>query len=408
MTPDINPQRCVATDYGRPRCIGLREQRPCVGQEAGTIGSEANSARPAYQQLGAQALFKTLDSPRDGLLAQIEPLRGVTEVMMIGDHHECAHLRQIEIHCSPCTRYAAATNVGCGWRRKKCWTAAASAPLSRGMRVALPADFSGPQVTAVLEHYLRWLDNPADPLVTRTIRRLDFDYSQFDSLRVGRFVVGARSRLMDRWTGQFLAANPSAIALDLGAGIDRRMARVGLGPGHHWYDVDFPGVAHVAGQLYEESPQHSVIATDVTELDWLAEIPAGRPAAVIADGLFNLLAEADVRRLLCRIAEHFPRGEIYFNITGSVVRRQRDRRPVPLFAEYGIAEKWFVDDPIEVESFDARLHLVEQQGQIAAPFVRSNPLYYRMLCAVLRSVPGLGASGSVLRFRFGEDRQTDE
>lgn len=53
--------------------------------------------------------------------------------------------------------------------------------------------FSGVQMTALFELYLRWLDDPREPL------------------RMGRFVVGARSRLMDEWTAQFLSANPDAV-----------------------------------------------------------------------------------------------------------------------------------------------------------------------------------------------------
>ncbi|MEU6408941.1 hypothetical protein [Microbispora sp. NPDC046933] len=112
-------------------------------------------------------------------------------------------------------------------------------------------------------------------------------------------------------------------------------------------------------RLYSARPGHTTVGASVTEPGWLDSVPRDRLAIVVADGLLNFLPEHDVRRILSQIVERFPSGEICFNITSPVVRKQREKRPIPLFTKFGIAEQWFPDDPRHVEGFHRRLRLAE-------------------------------------------------
>jgi methyltransferase (TIGR00027 family) len=275
-----------------------------------------------------------------------------------------------------------------------------------GTVTKLPAGFTGVRVTALLELYLRWLDSKdrrpilGDRWAGQVVRRLDFDFAQFSSLGIGRFAVGVRSRLMDKWTAEFLAANPDAIVVDLGCGFDSRVFRVDPPPGHHWYDVDFPDIVAITERLYPDRAEHTTVGVSVLDPDWLARIPGDRPVIVVADGLFGFLTGAEVRRVFQQIVDHFPRGEIVFNIVSSLVKNQRERRPVPLFTKFGITENWVLDDMRGAEEFDHRLHYVDGQSQVEAPLLAHAPLYYRALCALIRTVPAWRNSGWILRYRF--------
>ncbi|HEY8454918.1 MAG TPA: class I SAM-dependent methyltransferase [Actinopolymorphaceae bacterium] len=267
-------------------------------------------------------------------------------------------------------------------------------------------EFTGVRVTALLELYLRSLDAEGshpilgDKWASDVMQRLDFDFTEFKSLAIGRFAVGVRSRVMDEWVTECLSKNPDAIVVDLGSGFDSRVFRVDPPAGHFWYDVDFPDIVQLADLLYPERAEHTRIGASVLDPDWVARIPNDRPVIVVADGLFGFLDEAEVRRVFRRIVDYFPHGEIAFNIVSSLVRKQRERRPVPLFQKYGVVEKWTLDDPRGVEDFDDRLHFVDGQIQVAAPLLKHAPLYYRMLCAAIRMVPSWKNSGWILRYRF--------
>lgn len=270
----------------------------------------------------------------------------------------------------------------------------------------IPVDFTGVRVTALLELYLRWLDSRdrhpilGDEWARQAIDRLDFDFDQFSSLGIGRFAVGVRSRMMDDWVRDFLGRTPGAVVLDIGCGFDSRVRRVDPAEGHHWYDVDFPDIIEIAGRLYPPRPGHTAVGASVTEPGWLDSVPRDRPAIVVADGLLNFLPEPDVRRILAQIVEHFPSGEIVFNITSPVVRKQREKRPVPAFVKFGISEQWFPGDPRDVEGYHPRLHLAEVGSPGDGSLLSRSPLYYRLLVALIGLVPAWRNAGWILRYRF--------
>lgn len=270
----------------------------------------------------------------------------------------------------------------------------------------IPVDFTGVRVTALVELYLRWLDSKerypilGDPWADRLVRRLDFDFSQLKSMAVGRFAVGVRSHIMDEWIAEYLSDHPGALILDLGCGFDSRVFRVDPPAGHHWYDVDFPDVIEIRNQLYPARPEHTTIGRSVLDPDWLSQIPGDRPAVVVADGLFGFLTEDEVRQVFRQIVNHFPEGEFVFNTYPSGTKKRTDRRPGPVFGKYGISIGWTLDDPRAVESFDDRLHYVDERSQLDPALLVHAPLYYRTLCAVIRAIPAWRRGTGVLRYRF--------
>jgi O-methyltransferase involved in polyketide biosynthesis len=161
-----------------------------------------------------------------------------------------------------------------------------------------------------------------------------------------------------------------------------------------------PHVIEVANRLYPTRPGHTTVGALVTEPGWLATIPGDRPVIVVADGLLNLLPEHNVRQIFTDIADHLRGGQITFNITSTVVKRQREKRPVPLFKEFGIVEQWWLNDPRGVERFDPRLHFVEAGSLGDATLLKRAPLYYRLLAALVSVVPSWKNSGWILRYRF--------
>ena len=270
----------------------------------------------------------------------------------------------------------------------------------------LPVEFTGVRTTALLELYLRKLDSESrhpilgDPTAGSAVDRIAFDFAQFKTMTIARFAVGVRSRIMDDWVRDFVADRPDAIVLDLGSGLDSRALRIQLDAGQHWYDIDFPDVIALAGQLYPPDAGRRLIATSVTASDWLPSVPSDRPAILVADGLFNFLSEEEVRTTLAQLVDHFREGELVFNITSSVVARQRARHPVKLFERLGIVEKWFLDSPEALTVLEPRLRHVATRSLMDKTMLARTPKYYQAMGALVRAVPSWNNSGWVLRYRF--------
>ena len=55
------------------------------------------------------------------------------------------------------------------------------------------------------------------------------------------YAMAMRARVFDDWTEEMLCANPEALVLQIGCGLDSRCLRV-KAPYLHWIDTDFPEV----------------------------------------------------------------------------------------------------------------------------------------------------------------------
>ena len=81
------------------------------------------------------------------------------------------------------------------------------------------------------------------------------------------------------------------------------------------------------------------IAASVDDDSWPNTIPAGRPAMVIADGLFAFLSESVIVGVFRRITEHFASGELAFNDYGRIgwisrLAVRSDRMSAPEITDY--------------------------------------------------------------------------
>jgi hypothetical protein len=164
---------------------------------------------------------------------------------------------------------------------------------------ALDADFEAPIL--------------GDRYAKDLVERIDYDWRKTAVTARNSPSVTSRSARFDSWVRQFLAVTPQAVVLDLGCGLDSRFFRVEPGPGVDWYDVDYPEIAELRKQLLPTGDHYHVVAASVSDPTWLRDIPADRPALMVAEGLTMYLTEQDGIALLRRVVDRFPSGELQFD-----------------------------------------------------------------------------------------------
>ena len=72
----------------------------------------------------------------------------------------------------------------------------------------------------------------------RLVCRLDYDFSLADKDAAMHSGVIARTIVLDRLVGEYLAAHPGATVMNLACGLDTRCYRM---KGYqHWYNLDLP------------------------------------------------------------------------------------------------------------------------------------------------------------------------
>lgn len=271
-------------------------------------------------------------------------------------------------------------------------------------------EFSLVEQTAFLTAYARALDcrtpNPilADEFSDRMVGLIDYDFPAF---RIPASVVrqtALRAKMLDERVGRFTAANPDAVVVDLGAGLNAPLARVSPPAGVDWYSIDLPHVIALRAKVVPAQPAEHAIAADLTGTDWTDGIPAGRPTMVIADGLFAFLTEQQVIALLAHTIDHFGTGELAFNDygrVGALSSLSMKLAPRGMFSllRHVWANPGFTDPRIP-ERWEPRLRLVEQACLAHAAEVDSFPGPARAITRLAGRFKAVAGRARVLRYKF--------
>ncbi|WP_214416992.1 class I SAM-dependent methyltransferase [Sphaerisporangium fuscum] len=272
------------------------------------------------------------------------------------------------------------------------------------MKIELPG-LTPVQETLLLTLYCRALDSRAprpvlgDTTADRLVGSIDYDFGR---LKVNGGLVAQsalRAKKLDEVVRNFLVAHPDAVVLDLGAGLDTRILRAGPPATVGWYDVDFPNVAEIRRRLLPEPAAAHAVGAALTDPDWLKEIPTGRPAVIVADGLLPFLSRDDVIRLFNRLTGHFPSGELAFNAYGSFASRAMKYQPS--IKALGLTASAGFDDAHEPERWDSRLRLAQDMLLVRSPEVSAFPPAVRALTRLFALSTTLARQAvRVLHYRF--------
>jgi O-methyltransferase involved in polyketide biosynthesis len=239
-----------------------------------------------------------------------------------------------------------------------------------------------------------------DAEADQIVRTLEYDYTRF---RLSANVVVStahRAKKLDDVASTFLARNPHAVGLDLGAGLDTRAIRIDPPSTVDWYDIDFPAVIAARQLLIPDRAKAHGVGADLTDPDWLDAIPADRPAVIVADGLMAFLAMEDMVRLLDRLVSHFPTGEIAFNnYTPFTIWAAKHSRSTRAVAD--LVKSSGMDDPREPERWNPKLRLVREILLTREPEVAGFPPALRRYNRLAAHSTALSRMGTiVLHYRF--------
>ena len=165
--------------------------------------------------------------------------------------------------------------------------------------------------------------------------------------------MGMRAAVFDRWLAERMERQPEAVVLHLGCGMDSRCCRVGT-RGRRWFDVDFPEVIAQRRRHYREDAQYRMVGADVTDPDWLGQLPGGA-AIVVMEGISMYLPPAALKALVERLADHFDGVCLLMDCyTTFAARISRYKNPIN---DVGVTEVWGMDDPNAIGGFVRELEM---------------------------------------------------
>lgn len=227
------------------------------------------------------------------------------------------------------------------------------------------------------------------------VKKLNVDIKKYAGF--GGEVMAVRSKQFDEWIKQFLAANKNVTVIHAGCGLDTRILRINPQPGVTWYDVDYPEVIELRKNFFEERPGYKMIASSITESIWINEIPNDNPVLIIAEGVFEYLAEDEVKILLNRLTNHFNHGEIIFDVMNSFgIKAGKEK----LKQTTGAVHKWAVDDVSEVDRLNTKMKRAINISLFKTPFINKLSLKLRLFLSVAGLSSNFKNMICLLRYKF--------
>lgn len=160
------------------------------------------------------------------------------------------------------------------------------------------------------------------------------------------YYMGMRAAVFDRWLTQQMEAQPHAVIVHIGCGMDSRIHRVGP-RGRRWFDIDFPDVIAQRKRHYEESETYQMLAADVRTDDWLEAIPAGN-AIVVMEGVSMYLQLEELTGLLTRLRGHFEAVHLLMDCyTEFAAKASKYKNPIN---DVGVTQVYGLDEPRILEA----------------------------------------------------------
>ena len=159
--------------------------------------------------------------------------------------------------------------------------------------------------------------------------------------------MAMRSAVFDRWLKEQMEADPKAVILHIGCGLDSRILRVGNG-NHLWYDIDFPEVIEQRKLHFEAVPGYTMIPSDARDPAWLDAVPGDRTAIAVLEGVSMYMRHSELSEMLANLKRHFPKVHLLTDCYTTVAAKaSKYRNPIN---DVGVTAVYGLDDPTTLET----------------------------------------------------------
>lgn len=160
------------------------------------------------------------------------------------------------------------------------------------------------------------------------------------------YYMGIRSAVFDEWLTERMSDDKDAVIIHIGCGMDGRAVRVGT-KGHRWYDVDFAEVITERKRYYSETDEYKMIAGDVRDVGWLANIAKGGSAIIVMEGVSMYLTPQQMRDLTNGLCAHFDAITLLVDAyTTLAAKMSKYKNPIN---DVGVTEVYGIDDPADYQ-----------------------------------------------------------
>lgn len=213
----------------------------------------------------------------------------------------------------------------------------------------------------------RYPENFEDYECRRLFERIDCELPKQKKImaKAGAIMGATRQYDLAAVCREYLAEHPKACVVNLGCGLDTTFRQVdnGMAKG---YNIDFPDVIAARNELLPETEREKNIAGDLNDISWFEQIPY-RPedgAVFFAAGVFYYFKKEDVKKLVCRMAEHFPGGKLVFDATNARGLKNMLKTWLGPSGMENIGVYFSIEDEMELMNWSNKFSSVVRKGYL--------------------------------------------
>jgi methyltransferase (TIGR00027 family) len=262
-------------------------------------------------------------------------------------------------------------------------------------------DLKEEKETLFITLYARALDcqspNPIlrDYAAADLAKKIKYDFSKHASKSSHAIVI--RAKQFDDWINEFISKYDTPTVVHLGCGLDTRVFRINPPSSVQWIDIDYPEVIELRQTLFDDHKNCEMIKSSITDAEWFNQIPNKNPTLIVAEGVFEYLSEDDVKMLLNRITNHFPHGEVVFDVMNSFAIEAGKKR---LAETTGAVHKWAVNDLRDVDRLNPRMKRIRSLSLLRSRYMRKLTFRERFVFGLLSMAPAFKNMLRMLRYRY--------
>jgi O-methyltransferase involved in polyketide biosynthesis len=244
----------------------------------------------------------------------------------------------------------------------------------------------------------------SDRKAVEIAENLDYDFSKYEKGWASQLGCVIRARACDRIVQNFLETYPSAVIVNLGAGLCTRFSRVDNGE-VRWYEVDFPEVIALRHKFFQETEQHHFIAKSILDFTWMDAIQRqpNQPMMIIYEGVSMYLSEVENQALLQQINARFSPVEVLLDVMNR--KRSRSAKHHDTVSKTNADFKWGIDQSSELETWSSNIQLKHEEFYLSQflDYPQRLPIAWRFVAQLFPFIPLalFKNSGRIVQLKIG-------
>ena len=188
------------------------------------------------------------------------------------------------------------------------------------------------------------------------VSKIDYDFTKFDRSTLSRVGTVIRARFFDDCILKFTREHPTAVIVQVGAGLDTRPLRLApLCPEATFYDLDLPDVIALRDKLVPKALRNYSLPCSMLETAWMDELAAKHAReefVFVLEGVSMFFEKPIFREFFLNLAARFS-GLVLVDLLNDFATKMNTRKHDTLkFMKEEVKIKMGIAGADEVEAWD--------------------------------------------------------